>query len=376
MKTKAEILKRKKEIRSKIEQEIESMSEEELAKFEDELRSLEVEERKIEKRENIMAKIGNGQITPNEIDNPFQNSEEERSYGLDSKEYRSAFFKTLAGVELNDAEKRAMTTNASSAGVTVPTLTMNKIYEKIENQSVVYSLVTVSHLSGNVSIPFEKLTNDVQRKAEGADGTVLDDTLDDLKLGAKKYIKLVRLTCELENTAIDALEDYIVKKLSKKLMQAFDADIINGTGTNGAKGILKFLTVKKTASTSWTLKDVLKLFSSIPAVARKNATLMMSTNTLYNDILAITDTNGRPIFDITQNKVLGREVTECDDVPDGTIIFGDFSEYMFNWSKDAQLSKSEESAFASGDTVYRILALADGGLVDLGAIVAVELKNS
>ena len=101
MKTKAEILKRKKEIRSKIEQEIESMSEEDLTKFEDELRSLEAEERKIEKRENIMSKIGNGQITPNEIDNPFQKGEEERNYGLDSKEYRSAFFKTLAGVELN-----------------------------------------------------------------------------------------------------------------------------------------------------------------------------------------------------------------------------------------------------------------------------------
>jgi HK97 family phage major capsid protein len=368
MKTLKEIMARKAELRSMLE----SNQEVNIDEIEKELRELEDAQKAIEKRQAIAKQIGAGQIVVNEFDKP---EVEERSYGIDSKEYRSAFFKTLAGVELNDVEKRAMTTNANSAGVAVPTLTMNKIYEKIENDSVVYGLVTVSHLSGNVSIPFEKTTGDVQRKGEGQDGTIVDDTIQDLKLGAKKYIKLVRLTCELENTAIDALEDYVVRKLSKKLMQAFDYDIINGTGSNGAKGILKTLTLQETAGSAWTLADILKLFSSIPAIARKGATLMMSTNTLYNHIIGIVDDNNRPIFDVTQNKVLGREVVECDDVPDGTIIFGDFSEYMFNWSKDAQITKSEESAFASGDTVYRILALADGGLVDLGAIVAFELKN-
>ena len=92
------------------------------------------------------------------------------------------------------------------------------------------------------------------------------------------------------------------------------------------------------------------------------------------EIKAIVDDNNRPIFDLESNKVLGREVVESDDVPDGTIIFGDLSEYMFNWSKDATISKSEETAFASGDVVYRILALADGGLADLGAIAVMSKK--
>lgn len=371
MKTKAEIQKRKLEIRSKMENESETLTEEDLTKLEEELRGLEADERIIEKRANIMSLIGKG-----EIGNEFQKPQEEvRSYGVDSKEYRSAFFKTLAGVELNDVEKRAMTTNTSSAGVAVPTQTLNKIYEKIKNDSIIYSKVTVSHLSGNLSIPIEGTTNDVERKAEGADGTIKDDTLGELKLGAKKYIKLVRLTCELENTAIDALEDYIVTKLSKKLLLAFDADIINGTGTNGAKGILKSLTASQTTgTTAWTVKDLLNLVSKISARARRNAYFVMSTNTLYNEIKAIVDDNNRPIFDLESNKVLGREVVESDDVPDGTIIFGDLSEYMFNWSKDATISKSEETAFASGDVVYRILALADGGLADLGAIAVMSKK--
>lgn len=370
--TLAEILKRKQEIRSILNSDENC----DMDALEKELRKLDEAQQKIEKRKQMAQSISAGTIIPNELEKPFGKSEEERSYGVDSKEYRSAFFKTLAGVELNDAEKRAMTTNTNSAGVAVPTQTLNKIYEKIENGSVVYNLVTVSHLRGMISIPLEKTTNDVERKGEGENGTIVDDTLGELRLGAKKYIKLVKLTCELEATAIDALEDYIVRKLSKKLMLAFDADIINGAGTKGAKGILKTLTAKTTSDVAWTLKDILNLFSSIPAIARKGATLMMSTNTLYNDILAIEDKNGRPIFDVANEKVLGRAVAECDDVPDGTIIFGDFSEYMFNWNKDAEITKSKENAFESGDTVYRILALTDGALADLGAMAVMELKKA
>lgn len=368
MKKLKEIMARKAELRSILE----SGQDANIDEIEKELRELENAQKDLEKRQELMQKISTGEIEAREFNKPEDKKE---NLGVDSNEYRSAFFKTLAGVELNEIEQRAMTTNTSSAGVAVPTTTMNKILEKIENDSVVYGLVNVSHLAGNVSIPIEKNTADVERKGEGEDGTLADDTLDELKLGAKKYIKLVRLTCELENTAIDALEDYIVRKLSKKLSQAFDADIINGDGKKGAKGILTTLTPLETAEANTiTYDDICDLFAGIPAKARKNATLLMSTNTLYKKVKKIKDDNKNPIFDPAQNKVLGREVTECDDIPDGVMIFGDLFEYMFNWSKNAEISKSKESAFASGDVVYRILALADGGLADLGAIAVMKEK--
>lgn len=365
-----EILARKQEIRSLLNDENSDLN-----ALEKELSELEERQAQIEKRKELAGKIADGEVVATEITKP-----EERkivNYGVDSKEYRSAFYKNLAGVELNEVEQRAMTTNSNSAGVAVPTTTMNKIFEKIENDSVVYGLVTVSHLRGNVVIPIEKNTGDVQRKAEGEGGTVVDDTLDELRLGAKKYIKLVQLTCELENTSIDALESYIVAKLSKKLAQAFDYDIINGTGVKGAKGILADIEVEETTtSTKWTFDDVCTLFAGINATARKSATLMMSTDTLYKQIKTIKDEDKRPIFDPSSNKVLGRDVVECDDVPNGTIIFGDFSEYMFNWNKEAVIDKSGEVEFKKGDSVYRILALCDGGLADLGAMTAMTSSPS
>lgn len=343
----------------------------------EEAKELAEEEKDIEKRSRLTSMFATNSIKSNAVEMPSAESEE-RSYGIDSVEYRNAFFKTIAGVKLTDSEKRAMTTGTSSAGYAVPTLTMNKIYEKIENESVVYNLVTVSHLRGNVVIPIEGTTNDVERKAEGADGSFKNDTIGHLTLGAKKYIKLVKLTCELENTAIDALEDYIVRKLARKLEQAFDHDIINGVDDNHeVTGILSTITPidAKTAGTL-TYEDVCALFAEIPATARKNAVVMMSTNTLYKQVKAVKDDQKRPIFDLDDNKVLGREVVECDDVPDGTIIFGDFAEYMFNWNKDAEIRKSEEAGFMSGDTAFRILALVDGGLANLGAMAALEIGTA
>ncbi len=370
MKTLKEIIARKAEIRSLLQ----SDNDVDVDALEKELRELDEAQQAIEKRQQIANAISTGAIVPNELDKP---QTEERKFGLDSKEYRSAFFKTLAGVELNEVEQRAMTTNANSAGVAVPTTTMNKIYEQIENESVVYNRVFVSHLRGNIVIPYEKLTNDVERKGEGEEGTIQKDTLDALTLGAKKYIKLVQLTFELENTAIDALEDYVVKKLSKKLAQAIDYDIINGTGIKCAKGILTYLTVKETATDDkWDFDDICDLFAGIKASARKNATLMMSTNTLYKQVKKIKDDEKRPIFDPAQNKVLGRDVVECDDIPDGTILFGDFGLYQFNWNKDAVIDKSAEVAFKSGDSVFRIIALGDGGLAELGGFVAMSSKPS
>ncbi len=331
------------------------------------------EYRQLEKNMNENEKIETRGI---KIKMPFDN-EGNTVYGVDSPEYRSAFFKKFADIELTEAEKRAITTNSTSAGAAVPTSTMNKILEKVQKRSILYSLVTVSHLRGNVTIPIEGTTNSVERKSEGAEGTIQNDTLKSLKLGAKKYIKLVQLTYELQATAIDALENYIVDKLAKKFAEAFDEDIANGDGTNGATGILKTITPLETAAADTiTYDDICDLFAALPANAKTNARLVTSTNTLYKRIAKIKDNNKRPIFDVEHNKVLGRTIEECDSIPDDVIVFGDFETYMFNWNKDLEITKSGEAAFKSGDTVFRGLALVDGGLADLGAIVALKVKSS
>lgn len=378
-KTLEEILKRKQELRSSLA----TLSGEALDKAVAEVEELDKQQAEIEKRNSIMQKLASSETTnpiqTRSIEKPVENAnaDKEEIDMRSTNEYRKAWFKKLVEIPMNESEKRALTTASNSGGVTVPTTTLNKILEKVENTSIVYNLVQVSQFVGNISIPLENTTNDVERKSEGAEATDAADTLGELRLGAKKYIKLIKLTCELENQAIDALENYIVAKLAKKLAQAIDYDIINGNGENGAKGILQIITPEDVAAKgTLTYDDICNLVAMIPAVARKNAKMMMSTNTLWKKVLTIKDNVNRPIFDTTLGKVLGREVVECDDVPDGTIIYGDFSEYLFNWNKGAEITKSTETGFKSGDSYFRILALADGNLADLGAMAAIKIGTA
>lgn len=386
MKTKTkrllEIQKRKRELREQIDE----LTGEELDKVAQEVEELDEEEKEIEeeteKRSKLMSSLfsSNPLKSGSAIEKPRQSvASEKRSISdiIASPEYRSAFFKKFAGVELSDAEQRALSTTKSSMGVAVPTITMNKVYEKIREGSIVYQLVTVSNLRGNVSVPVEKYTSDVSRLGEGESVTISDDTLDELFLGAKKYIKAVKLTCELTNTAIDALEEYVVNSLSDKLMEAVDYDIINGDGKKCAKGIIPSVTAITTKTAGKFVRaDIQKLFAKLPAKAKKGAVLMMSTDTLYDQVQNITDNNGYPIYDDDTNKIKGREVVECDDVPNGVIVFGRFDKYMFNWAKEAVIDKSSEVAFLSGDEVFRILALADGGVLNADAFVVMDGRET
>lgn len=373
-KRKKEIEDRKTELRGLVN----TLSGKELDTAIEEMKKMDSELTDIEKRARVLNEFADGcakNALP--VEKLKNNEVKERVFKRDSVEYRNAFYKVLLGFDLNEPEKRAMTTVSSSGGSAIPTMTMNKILEKLKERSIVYNLVSVSHFKGNITIPYEGVTNDVERKAEGSDGSYKDDTLAGITLSGKKYIKLVRLTCELDASAIDALEDYVVGKLVKKLELAFDADIINGSGVNSCKGILQDITLIETETAKeLAYDDICNLFAELSAAAKKNAVLMMSTNTLYKQVKKIKDNDGKPIFNPDNNIVLGREVVECDEVPDGTVIFGDFSEYQFNWSKDIEIVKSSEAAFESGDIVFRGLALVDGALADLGAMAALKVKEA
>ena len=83
----------------------------------------------IEKRKKILDKIDSGAAGDGA---PVIKEPEERKFGADSAEYRSAFLKRVRDIELSDVEKRAFTSATASAGVVIPTQTANEIIKKMK----------------------------------------------------------------------------------------------------------------------------------------------------------------------------------------------------------------------------------------------------
>lgn len=374
-----EILARKKEIRSILTSDKECNIDE----LEKELRSLEDEQSGIEKRQEIANSINDGTITNVE---EYQKPQEKRESSEDiisSKEYRSAYFKKLQGKMLTAEEERALTTASNSVGAVIPTQTLNQIIEKLKQEAVVLPLVTVFHIPSNVSMPVEGDTNDAEVKAEGASTTDKNDTIGNLNLTAYKLIKTISITAEVHAMSIDAFEAFIVAQLVKKIKALVDYLIIKGTGTNQPTGIITAIGAgaKETATaTGFTYDDLMTLLGALKSGYARGAVLMAKRSFIYGTIATMKDKNDNPIFKLEtdgkfEGRLLGYPVVSNDDIPDDTIIFGDFAYYFFNFVQEPNVEADKSVGFRSGDICYRVLALGDGDVGLKEAFVVMQKKK-
>lgn len=116
-----EIIKRMNEIRNRkaeLRRTLETDTQADLDAITQELRELDEEQTKLEKRKATIEGINLGTIPANEIENPVT-ARSADTYDQE-KEYRSAWLKSVRGLELSETEQRAMTTGSSSAGAGCP----------------------------------------------------------------------------------------------------------------------------------------------------------------------------------------------------------------------------------------------------------------
>lgn len=280
-----------------------------------------------------------------------------------SNTYREGYLKRLQGKELTELENAAV-----SAQSVIPTQTMDKIIEKLEQTAVLYNRITVTNFPNKLSIPVETATADASWLAIAASSTDSADTIGAVTLGANKLIKTIEIEADIQAMSINVFESFIVNALSKKMSKAIENAIINGTATNQPTGLAKAGEITETGTFTkdgMKYKDLMTLIGTLPTSYHSNAAITLPRVLFFSDILGMVDTAGNPVVLMdaqspTKFNILGYPVIINDFMPTDTIIFGDFSYYHLNWAKAIEISSDKSVAFRSGSTVYRALALADG----------------
>ncbi len=239
----AAIIKRLKEIEERklqIRSLLESGETADLDALDTELRALDEEKAQIERRQAIAAGINAGTIPASSIPNPAAQTRsaetpEENVYA--TPEYRSGWLKNIRKLDLNDAEKRAITTAAASGKSLIPTVTVNKIIEKVHQYCPLLEKIDLLHVPSYVTIPAEGTTVDAAIHSEGAGLTPDADTYGNVTLGAFEITKLVSISKSVERMSMDAFESWLVKKTAKKIAVKIGSLSYYGTGVNEAQGI-------------------------------------------------------------------------------------------------------------------------------------------
>jgi len=357
---------------AEIQGEIDTASGEALTALENEVEALTAERQQLadeaQTRQQLRSNIAAGLVTGNIIErNEEENTMENRTFAIDTVEYREAFLMNLQGKELSTEQRAAVTASAA-----IPTQTMNKIVGKLELAPII-NAVDVTYIPGNVSYPVEDTVNDAAWVAMGTAATDSADKLTNIALGAYKLIKTVEITADVAAMAVDAFETWLVNRLANKLQRAVAAAIMVGTGSSQATGLSKRTADGTYTAAGMTYGDVMAIIAALPTHYAANASFVMSRATFYGKVLNIQDTAKHPIVvaDVqapAKFNILGYPVI-LEDAAGEDVYFGDLKEaYKFNFAQAPTVKSDESVAFRTGSTVYRAMALADGKPTGVGVV--------
>lgn len=285
---------------------------------------------------------------------------EMRSALFATPEYRTGFFKAIAGrKDYTETEKRALTIASDSGGAAVPTTTYDKIIKRMTQTSVLFGLIQKTYIPGNVVLPVAN----AQTAAEWSDTAPekdKDDTLSQVALGSFALSKFAKVKGQLILMAIDALETYVVSAISDQLAIAVENAILNGTGSSQPTGILEGVTFNTSNSATYEKAlgyDDMVNAKKLLGLYRANAVWVVNA-AMEAEIYKIKTTTAQPLF--TQNPItglitdpLGFPVKVDYYMPDDTVLLMNPEYYYMNINQNPTITADDSAGFLSTSRVYR-----------------------
>ena len=306
-----QILARLGEIRSALE--AGNLTDEQIAAFKSEIASLEARKMALEAIQTRSANaqmLASGQIQPETvIVPPTAGAEARGKFSVDSKEYRTAWSKYMLGLPLTAEEEQRTdfvhttgTSSGQTAGYTIPTTLLNRIWDLIEGKHAILKDITI-YRTGTV-LEVAKRT----AIAAGDAGTVSENaapsdaennTFAKVTLSGKDFAKYVDISYALGIMSIDGFENFITREIADRLGAALAADIITTIGS-GYDSTHNDLDVGTSGKIVW--PDVTGALSVLKNV--NNIVFYANQTTIYKYIAGMVDSTGRPLFQHDANEAI------------------------------------------------------------------------
>jgi len=360
----AEIKDRKTEIRSLLEGDDVNLEE-----IEKELDGLESEEKELRAKAEMAEKLKTEpevRTIPKPEDGEKKMEQfEMRMNNPETQEYRDVWLKRLMGKPLDEIEQRSIAaTNVDGA---VPTMTSERIFNKIREIAPLLNEVTLLNVAGNVNFAVEGTNNDADLHTENAELTAQADTLVTVSLAGYEIAKLVRISATVKTMTINAFEGWLSDLLAENIATRIEHYMINGTGSSQPKGINHAASwVDTNNAVDWnaaspTYAELTETVSYLKGGYYRNAKWLMNHKTFWNRVQAIRDDGKAPIVKEMGGKyyILGKEVLFSDYVGDDVIFIGDFKKMVANLAQQVTVAQSEHSGFAHNAIDFRGTAIFD-----------------
>lgn len=301
----------------------------------------------------------------------------------DSLEYRNAFMNNVIhGTPIPERFKNSNeNTKTTDVATVIPTTTMNKIIEKLETVGRIYAKVTKTAFKGGLAIPTSTVKPVASWVAEGKGSDRQKKTTGKITFNYYKLRCAISMSIETQTMALSAFEAKFVENVTTAMIKAIEKGIFTGTGSTGGQ-MTGFLTetvtddkkVMITKAGKITYKDLCAAEAALPEEYENGAEWYMRKATFFNQIAAMTDSNGQPVARVNVGingkpvyNILGRPVNftqympaYADTVEADTIVacIYDMSAYVINTNLAMTVKRYEDNE--TDDQVTKAIMIVDG----------------
>lgn len=311
----------------------------------------------LETRRQTALNLTSGEVTGRTVEERRNERPAERTFAVDSVEYRNAWLNSIRGVPVSEPEQRALT----GAAYLVPTTTANQVLDKLVDMVPLLEEIELLRVRGNVNFAVNTVAPTVSLKAGGSAVDESTTTMIEVKLSSYTISGLVSIGADIASMAIDAFEGWLTNKLAEQLAYKVELYIIKGSGDSQPTGIDKAHAgaawVDGTDAVDWAgaalaSVDLDKAIGLLPAAYDKNAKFLMSKKTFFKSVIGLKDENNVPL--ITKEgsvyRIRGYEVKFSDQVDTDDIFFGDIKRGMVgNLSNDIQVERDRNLRYNAWD---------------------------
>ena len=322
----------------------------------------------LERRRQTALDLTAGAKTPDRVidirkdENNMKFSEMTLEERVATPEYRDLWLSKLLG---KDIEKRAYEMGITEVGAVVPTITQERIFNKLRDYVPLLNEITLLQVPGNVSFVVEGVKNDAALHAENTLITPAADTMVKVTLAGYEIVKVLRISATIQAMSINSFEGWLVDNLAESIAEKIGEYIIYGDGDSKPTGINKAATwANGTNAVDWatdntvTTAELIKLVGYLKPGYHRRAKFLMNHKTYWN-IVSKQEDQKYKIMTPDWKRLLGYEILLDDRVNDFNIFFGDFKKVVGNLAQNVEVKRSEASGFLNNAVDFRGTAIFD-----------------
>lgn len=364
------------EEKEKLEEEKDEL-EEKLKEIEEEIEELEEKKPEDNEKERSGLKRGPEKRDMGVRNNMMVNKFETREQMLAriNKDENKEFYRTI--IEHVRLNKRTL----EGGDLTIPTDIVNIIQKRVADMNPLYNEVTVHKLNGNGRF--------------FVDGSIprgiwveCCDPLEELDFA----LKMIELDCYMvggyailcnaliDDSAIDLI-NYIDERIAMSISLGILDGIVIGDGDKKPLGLMNAGIQKISVEPDF--KSIVKAFGEIgeEGVQLGRYLAIMNRKTYYSYVISnmmrVGD-NGQWVTTDEADAAFpdGTRIKIIDNVPENTIIVGDFKRYILGERKAMTVTDSEHAQFIQNNTIIKGLARYDGKPAEASSFAILELEGS